>query len=40
MRSQLDPENLFNSGNLIENSSSQTLQILKNKIEEKEKSKL
>ncbi|CAK5094755.1 unnamed protein product [Meloidogyne enterolobii] len=41
LRSQLDPENLFNSGNLIENSSSsQTLQILKNKIEEKEKSKL
>uniref|UniRef100_A0A915M8B2 Alkylglycerone-phosphate synthase n=1 Tax=Meloidogyne javanica TaxID=6303 RepID=A0A915M8B2_MELJA len=40
LRSQLDPENLFNSGNLIENSSSQTLQTLKNEIEEKEKSKL
>nr|CAD2170093.1 unnamed protein product [Meloidogyne enterolobii] len=40
LRSRLDPENLFNSGNLIENSSSQTLQLLKNKIEEKEKSKL
>ena len=38
LREQIDPENLFDSGNIFKSSS--TLPILKKEVEEKEKSKL